>query len=79
MSRNKALMATLLPIMSLGMMVDLGSAKGKFDKPYRSNKPKVVGYDHKEHTPEEKFKKWCHRQKIKERRKRKGCRKGGRI
>lgn len=79
MSRNKALMAALLPMMSLGMMVDLGSAKGKFDKTYRPSKPKVVGYDHKERTPEEKFKKWCHKQKIKERRKRKGCRKGGRI
>ena len=76
MSRNKALMAALLPIMSLGMMTGLSSHRKVH---YEPNKPKVVGYDHKEHTPEEKRAKYLHKQKIKERRKRKGCRKGGRI
>lgn len=77
MNRKKALMSALLPIMSLGIMADLSAPYRETN--YRPSKPKVVGYNHKERTPEEKFKKYCHKLKIKERRKRKGCRKGGRI
>lgn len=77
MSRNKALMGLLLPMMSLGMMADLSAPRRETH--YKPSKPKVIGYDHKERTPEEKRAKYLHKLKIKERRQRKGCRKGGRI
>ena len=78
MSRNKALMAALLPLMTLGAVADFGH-EPHIHKHHKPQEPKRVGYDHKTHTSEEKFKKWCHKQKIKERRQRKHCRKGGRI
>ena len=78
MSRNKALMGALLPLMTLGAIADFGH-EPHVRKRHKVSEQKIVGYDHKTHTPEEKFKKWCHKQKIKERRQRKHCRKGGRI
>lgn len=79
----------LFPILTLGALTS-GSTFGSYESGVLSRErkfgsgPKRVGtakkgYEHKERTPEEKRAKYLHKLKIKERRQRKGCRKGGRI
>ena len=79
MSRlSKSLMSMMAigGLMSMELNRDLERNRRRQLKP---QEPKRIGYDHKERTPEEKRTKYWHKLKIKERRKRKGCRKGGRI
>ena len=78
MSRNKALMGALLPLMTLGAIADYGY-EPHVRKHHKPSEPKAVGYDHRKHTHYENAMKKEHKQKIKERRQRKHCRKGGRI
>ena len=76
LSKKLMSMMAIGGLISMELNEELGGDRRRHLKP---QEPKRIGYDHKELTPEEKRAKYWHKLKIKERRKRKDCRKGGRI
>ena len=73
---------SLLNMMAIGGMMSM-QMNGEFERDRRRNpkisKPKVVGYDHKIRNEHELSERRIKKRKFREKRQRKGCRKGGKI